>query len=201
MNTKQKIINQAIALYNEHGLRNITSRDIAKSLGMSHGNLEYHFPTKEDLLMGIYGEMRNEISKVYEIEDATKDPMIQFNELLLQLETFQTKYLFFNLDVLEISRNFPNLNTLLKATLRVRREQMTDFYERFNAFGYLKKESLPGSYLRLQHSIRILITFWNSQQEIFPKFATEEEPKLTTYVWELVWPHLTKQGKITYNKL
>ncbi|MBD0832933.1 TetR/AcrR family transcriptional regulator [Aestuariibaculum sediminum] len=201
MNTKQKIINQAISLYNELGLRNVTSRDIAKKIGISHGNLEYHFPTKEDLLLAIYENMRNEISIVYEIEDISKDPILQFNELLLHLETFQSKYLFFNLDVLEISRNFPNINNLLKSTLRVRRTQMTHFYKRFKSYGYLKDEIIPGNYLRLQHTIRILITFWNSQQEIFPKFTSEQDPRLATYVWELVLPHLTEKGKLKYHKL
>ena len=65
LNTKQKIVSQAITLYNAKGVTNVTSRHIAKTLHMSHGNLEYHFPNKEILLMAIYGQMRKEISNIY----------------------------------------------------------------------------------------------------------------------------------------
>ena len=66
MKTKQKIINQAITAYNAFGLTNVTSRDLAKDLGISHGNLQYHFKNKETLLLAIYNQMKTEISGIYE---------------------------------------------------------------------------------------------------------------------------------------
>jgi len=61
MTTKQKIINQAIESYNTYGLTNITSRDIAKLLNISPGNLDYHFKNKEALLKAIYEQLPKKI--------------------------------------------------------------------------------------------------------------------------------------------
>lgn len=49
-NTKEKIIEQAYQLFYEKGYFDVSMRDIADSLGMSVGNLTYHFKRKEDLV-------------------------------------------------------------------------------------------------------------------------------------------------------
>ena len=151
--------------------------------------------------MAIYEQMKKDISDVYEENKITSDPFLPFNELLLSLETFHEKYSFFNLDVLEISRNYSNVNTLLKKTFQVRKEQMTHFYERFTEVSYFKDEINPGMYMRLQHTIRILITFWKSQQEVLPYFAKEQNGTMSTYIWELLMPHMTERGLKAYNQL
>ncbi|WP_420322208.1 TetR/AcrR family transcriptional regulator [Flagellimonas sp.] len=202
MKTKQRIINQAILSYNRLGVANVTSRDVAKAIGISHGNLEYHYPNKEALLLAIYKQMKKEAAKVYEMKDKdADDPFIHFNELLKALEHFQEKYLFFNLDVLEISRNYPKVGALLAKTFEVRKEQMSHLHQRFLDIGYLKRELKPGIYLRLQHTIRIMITFWCSQKEILPYLETMKKSSMSQYIWELLIPHMTEKGFGAYQKL
>ena len=201
MKTKQKIINQAIASFNVAGIKNVTNRDLAKSLGISSGNLDYHFKNKEELLKAIYQKMREEITINYEEKNNSTNPFINFNELLLSLESFQIKYSFFNLDVLEISRNFPEVNTLLKSTLLIRKNQMTHFFRLFMEKKYFKDELSSGRYMRLQHTIRILITFWKSQQEVLAHFTSAQNCNMTTYIWELLIPHMTKKGLNSFNSL
>ena len=179
-------------------MTNVTSRTLAKSLQISHGNLEYHFPNKEALLKAIYSQMKKGISVVYEERGRAEDPFLHFNELLVKLEIFHNTYSFFNLDVLEISRNFEVVNELLKKTFQIRKEQMAHFYKRFMEYGYFHDEINPGMYMRLQHTIRILITFWKSQQEVLPYFISIQNNTMSTYIWELLMPHMTKKGLKAY---
>ncbi|MFV0565456.1 MAG: TetR/AcrR family transcriptional regulator [Flavobacteriaceae bacterium] len=199
MTTKQRILQQAITSYNENGLMNVTSRSLASDLGISHGNLEYHFPNKEALIKAIYKQMRKEISGIYKLEDEAVNPFVRFNNLLLELEHFNIKYSFFNLDVLEISRNYPEVNKLLKQTFLIRSEQEALFYRRFKECNYFKDETVPGMYKRLQHTVRILITFWNSQQSVLPKQDTSVS--MSVYIWELLVPHMTDAGLAAYYDL
>ncbi len=199
MTTKQRIIDQAIQSFNADGVVNVTLRKLAKSLGMSHGNLEYHYPTKEVLLLAIYQQMKFEISQVYE-QTNDNDVMVQFNKLLLRLEAFHERYLFFNLDILEVSRNYEKVDELLKKTFHIRRHQMSHFYTQFIKMGYLKEEPRPGVYKRLQQSIRILITFWKSQQRVIPHQDLSQQ-KMSEFIWDLLIPHMTEKGINAYSKL
>lgn len=199
MKTKQKIINQAIEAFNEFGVKNVTHRDLAKSLGISPGNLDYHYKNKEALLKAIYKQMREDISEVYEVK--IQDPFLHFNALLLALENLNDTYSFFNLDLLEISRNFKEVDILLKRTLLIRKEQVAYFIKLFKEYEYFKPEINEGMYMRLQHTMRILITFWKSQQEILPNSNLGKNENMSFYIWELLLPHMTEKGLNAYNNL
>jgi AcrR family transcriptional regulator len=201
MTTKEKIISKAIDLYNEQGFANITSRDIAKELKISHGNLEYHYQNKETLLSAIYMCMKEEVSSYFAEIDQSQDPFVQFDTYLRRLEPFQTKYLFFNLDVLEISRKYPAIKEKLDATILLRKEQMTHFFNLFDESGYLQPEPSKEYYTRLQHKIRVLITFWVSQEAVLQNFHPGQHISMTVSIWDLLLPHLTEKGKRQYKNV
>ena len=54
---KLKIIQKGLELFLEKGFTNTTATEIAKSLNISKGNLTFHSPTKEDLLLELIEEL------------------------------------------------------------------------------------------------------------------------------------------------
>ncbi|MDN5202150.1 TetR/AcrR family transcriptional regulator [Fulvivirgaceae bacterium BMA10] len=201
MTTKEKIVETAIELYNQKGVNNVTSRHIAQQIGISHGNLEYHFKNKEELIRAIYEQMRNEMSVAYTLDDVQNVSLIHFHQLLLRLESFQHRYKFFNLDVLEISRKFPKVNKLISKTLRFRKDQIQTIFNQFVEQGLLKSEENKGDYLRLQHNIRIIITFWLAQKEVVTSFSFGKEGEMSRHIWGLLVPFMTSKGKEIFHDL
>lgn len=61
MNTKEKILSQSLILFNQDGVENITTRHIAKALGISQGNLHYHYPNKNSLITRLFEQFIAEI--------------------------------------------------------------------------------------------------------------------------------------------
>lgn len=57
MSTKARILEVSLRLFNSEGLNQVGVRQIAKALGMSPGNLSYHFPRKEDLIFELIGQL------------------------------------------------------------------------------------------------------------------------------------------------
>lgn len=59
MKTRDKIIYASLDLFNEKGERAVTTNHIAAHLGISPGNLYYHFRNKEDIIQSIFQEYIN----------------------------------------------------------------------------------------------------------------------------------------------
>ena len=56
VSTKSRILQEALNQFNQLGLHQVGVRDIAKALKMSPGNMSYHFPKKEDLLLALLND-------------------------------------------------------------------------------------------------------------------------------------------------
>ncbi|MBI6116811.1 TetR/AcrR family transcriptional regulator [Salegentibacter maritimus] len=198
--TKEKILKEAIKMYNEHGSQNTTGRHIAAQLGISHGNLDYYFKNKEAILLAIYKKMRKEMSTSYLLKDEYGNSFEHFHRLLLHLEQFQYTFRFFNLDVLEINRSNPEVSKMLHETLEMRKLQVENFFKEFIDEGFIEK-SESFSFERLQHTIRIIITFWLSQKEVLAGYKYSEVGEMTHHIWELLIPYMTKTGSKEYKRL
>lgn len=199
--TKQRILDNAIALFNKNGIQNVTSRHIATEMGISYGNLDYHFKNKEALLLAVYKQMRAEMSDSYISADPDLGSFEQIHRLLQHLESFQYKFRFFNLDVLEISRSYPKINRLLKSTFSIRKEQMSDMLKQAIADGFFIK-STEDNIGQLLLSIRIIITFWLSQEELLSDAESKKNSSsMSGQIWQLLMPYMTEKGQFSYANL
>ncbi len=200
ISTKKKILLTAIRLFNEQGVQKITSRHIAAEMGIAYGNLDYHYKNKEVLLLAIYKEMRSEMSNSYLLREEYSTAFEHFHRLLAHLERFQYKYRFFNLDVLEISRSYPKISKIIKKTLELRQQQMSKLFGGFVNEGHLV-EGINDGYDRLQHTIRVIITFWLSQQDVLTNYKYTEDGEMSRHIWELLMPFMTERGREEYDRL
>jgi AcrR family transcriptional regulator len=62
-NKKELILNASRTLFNEKGYHQVTIRMIALKIGMSSGNLNYHYQKREDIFETLYFEMVSEFDK------------------------------------------------------------------------------------------------------------------------------------------
>jgi AcrR family transcriptional regulator len=59
--TRDKILKTALMLFNERGEAHVSLGQIATRLGISEGNLWYHFRTKDDLVTALFAELEARI--------------------------------------------------------------------------------------------------------------------------------------------
>lgn len=103
MKTRDKIIHASIDLFNEQGERNVTTNHIAAHLGISPGNLYYHFRNKEDIILSIYEEYARtlllDIFPVVSSEVKALDALILYMDAVFQA-MMKFRFFYSNLPVL-----------------------------------------------------------------------------------------------------
>ena len=53
ISTKERILQKSLELFNNQGVEKVTTSLIAKELGISLGNLHYHFPNRDALIRAL----------------------------------------------------------------------------------------------------------------------------------------------------
>jgi len=62
MSRKEEILETARRLFNEGNTQAVTTNHIAKAMGISPGNLHYHYKNREEIIRLIYAKMREEMT-------------------------------------------------------------------------------------------------------------------------------------------
>lgn len=75
---RETIINEAEALFIEHGYSDTSMREIAKACSISVGNLCYHYPKKEDLLMFFHNRLLCQFTSQLPSEIYDGDPWVGY---------------------------------------------------------------------------------------------------------------------------
>ena len=122
MKTKDKIIATAINLFNLHGTKAISTNHIAKEMGISPGNLYYHFRSKNDIIRSISDNFSNELGSVFKIQlDTISDFSSNLTSLFNRFFKIQQSYQFLFLEGVHLTRqdsrlldNYTNLRNLIK---------------------------------------------------------------------------------------
>lgn len=76
IDTRLEIIQAATSLFLERGYTNVLVSDIAKKIGVSKGNLTFHFPTKEHMLAELIKQLCDFQWKMMEREVATGNTLL-----------------------------------------------------------------------------------------------------------------------------
>ena len=104
--TKQKILDASLQLFNDNGIINVRLQQIADETGISVGNLAYHFNNKEaiteSLITSVIDSLQS-LLKAYGKYNSLED----LNFFFKQYYQLSNQYKFFIFDILEIKRNFP----------------------------------------------------------------------------------------------
>jgi AcrR family transcriptional regulator len=93
--TRERLVNAAMDLFARNGIAQTTTADIAKSIGMSHGNVFVHFPKRDDLVIAVIDEfgrrLATEFRGAFEEELGLRAVLRAHLRVLSQLEPFYAR--------------------------------------------------------------------------------------------------------------
>ena len=71
--TAERIVASALGLFNRFGEPNVAATVVAADLGISPGNLYYHYPGKEDIVNHLFGQYLNDLQALLPASQDVKD--------------------------------------------------------------------------------------------------------------------------------
>ncbi len=191
--TKEKIIETSIKLFNEKGCLNTSTRHIADELGISVGNLYYHFKNKEDILIEIFINYVNIIFKEINAIDYEKDEMFLLKDFLLNnLETdIKYRFLRFELNLLLIS--FPKFKNIMEEQLQNEIEMLKKLLNHQIFYGYIRTMDENEMNFLVSNSWIIAInnlSYWN----LLSNDLIENAKKGSLNLYYFIKPYLTQKS-------
>lgn len=173
--SKEKILQKALELFNINGFGNVSIRQIAAELNISHSNLIYHYKTKNDMADALHTEL---LQKAVALNTSVKKSENFIENLFNSTKTgFEIlyDYRFFMIDLNEILKE----NTLLKSAFleveKVRSKMYKDVIEKGIIQGNFRKELYENEYDFFIEQIKIYSDSWITSSQIYHSGSTKED--------------------------
>lgn len=194
--TPRRIIETALKLFNSKGLSQVTLRTIAHEMGISQGNLNYHFKKREDIIESLYFRLVAEIEEgLLGMNDnqVSLHSLFQFSQGLTQLFY---KYRFILMDFSQVMRENKKIREHFVVLMDKRANQFDEIFKSLIHSGIIRTEEFENEYVNLYQRIQILGDFWMSsaviKHGVISNDVANEYGRLIT---EFIYPYLTDKGK------
>ena len=105
MKTKDRILQISLQLFNERGERAVTTNHIAAELGISPGNLYYHFRNKQEIIKELMEQYQKETLDMLSLPD---DRGVNANDKIRYFQVLSSQlweYRFLHRDVYHLIEN------------------------------------------------------------------------------------------------
>lgn len=97
--TKTRILDTALALFNEQGTASVTTNHIAEALAMSPGNLYYHYRNKAEIVRGLFARIAAAWAENYAIPVDAMPDLAMVERMVAGNFAIQAQYRFFFRDL------------------------------------------------------------------------------------------------------
>ncbi len=200
INTKQKILKAAIHLFNENGMTNVRLQQIADEIGISPGNLAYHFKNKEAIVESVQEDLCKQVSEILSTYRIFPN-LMDFDNQLSKYFSFTKTHPFYFLDVLEINRHYPAIHAKRQIQILKLISQIRKRFDFNQQRGLIKEEPSVGFYDNIANTIWVLMTFWVPQNVVRNTNNTDQIKPFKEMIWNQMYPCFTEKGIAEYEQL
>lgn len=193
--TKERIIERAIVLFNQDGIFNVTLRDIANDIGISVGNLTYHFKKKNDLILAIVNQQRSDRLAFF---SQTNLDFVGLNNVLSQMYFHHKKYSYYFEEYVVLGKQYPEIQ---KIQQEVNQELVSFWIYTLHSFtekGLIRKEQYPRQYSLFAQCLVMISSFWSYQKDFNYAATLEREQDFRNNIWSMIIPCFTSCGDQEY---
>ena len=204
--TRERILETSLALFNERGEPNVTTNHIADELGISPGNLYYHYRNKDDIVNSLFVQFEAEIGRMLAVP-ADRRPNIEDVWLYLHL-MFELvwRYRFFYRDLSDLLSRNRKLELHFKQILAYKIKVAQQLCIGLRADKALEANDLEID--ALSTNMVVVATYWLSYEYVRnPRKYSEQQAMADALargcyqVLSLIGPYLRGETHLLFEKL
>ncbi len=156
--TRERILKAALQLFNRFGEPTITTSAIAADAGISHGNLYYHYPSKEKIVEDLFDGFCTEIERTLaapETRPANAEDVWLFFHLMFEAIF---KYRFLYRDLNELLSRHRSIEQYFRRILDRQMETAGTLMQGLVDAGAMR--ATPGEIRMLAENMTLIATYW-----------------------------------------
>jgi AcrR family transcriptional regulator len=157
--TAERILEASLDLFNRFGEPNVSTTLISAELGISPGNLYYHYPAKDELINSLFDRYEKSLSELLNASDGVRDVEDAwfFTHTMFE-RIWQYRFLYRDLNDL-LSKN-RRLETHFQAVLKNKTRAIRAMLDRMSRAGSLAIDSREVE--ATATSMVVVLTYWLS---------------------------------------
>lgn len=203
--TAERILEVTLDLFNRFGEPNVSTTLISAELGISPGNLYYHYPAKDELINALFDRYERALDELLRAADGVRnvEDAWLFLHMFFEL-VWQYRFLYRDLNDL-LSKN-RRLETHFQFVLRHKGEAVRELLAGLSGAGAVKLR--PEEAEPLATAMVVVLTYWLSYEYVRdPRRALEPEgagAALARGAWHtmsLLLPYLDAESRAHLNAL
>lgn len=194
LNTRVKILNQALKMFNEQGIEYVGLRELASVLEIRVSNITYYFPTKDDLVYALSLELsRTNAELLVERENLS---MLVFLQTFHQVFKNHVRFRCLLLSVVHLMKQNKHMAASYRNTQKTRNATIKSNLQTLVHGGYLTITDNAGADF-LVSGISLVSRFWISEAAVsFRGLSTAQQIRhYLALVTKLLMPYATAKGK------
>lgn len=195
--TKEKIKRTATHLFNANDSLSITTNHIAKELGISPGNLYYHYKNKEEIIREIYADMSQtfESFQSFELILGSANPLKEMHEMFDKYTELFWEYRFLMRDAAVLMAFDVELKDIF-ATNQARRIVQIESLIRFLIDKEIL-EGIPEEQITKRARLHWFISaYWQVFTSTYNTVSKESIDEAKEMLFKLqIYPFLSQKGK------
>jgi len=161
---RDTILARARLLFNELGLESVGVRELARDLGLSPGNVSYHFPRKQDLVEALMAEHGARNAAI--IEELARAPrVVDLMETYRRIFEGQFEYRFLLRSIVQVVEQHPELDARYAATDGERRRALARAFTAMVG-AELRADTDDAAIARIVGTCTVVARFWASEMRL-----------------------------------
>ena len=190
-NTRQRILETSLVLFNEFGEPNVTTNQIADELDISPGNLHYHFKRKKDIVEQLFDQYQEAIQPLIDSPPETAPELEDFWFYLHMIFEAIGQFRFLYRDLNDLVDSYPKLLKPFRRLLARKRSTALTICQQLAGSGVLQAD--PVELESLADHIVLVMIYWLPFSEVADAEETASGTELSRAVYQvfsLILPHL-----------